>query len=168
MSKSCCNRKATRSWCNLWSSSPKAWYIRDNLTLTVRTNNLKRIHHHYRKMWNNISKVTLAPTELATSRSLVLNSNGLQLQILCCNLSASKHLAAPSMDSICMTLSPIAAAEPMAVSYWRKAFYIFENFRVLSVCEFSIWNTHINIAFFSVDVAHDAYATSVRCLVTRY
>jgi hypothetical protein len=65
---------------------------------------------------------TLAPTELATSNSLVLNSNGRQLQILCWSLRASRHRAAPSIDSIWMTRSPIAAAEPIAVSYCLKAF----------------------------------------------
>lgn len=65
---------------------------------------------------------TLAPTDPATSRSLVLNSRGLQLHILCWSLRASKHLAAPSIASIWHSRSPVAAAEPIALSYCRNAF----------------------------------------------
>ena len=65
---------------------------------------------------------TLAPTDPATSRSLVLNSRGLQLHILCWSLRASRHLAAPSIASIWHSRSPVAAAEPIALSYCRNAF----------------------------------------------
>lgn len=67
-------------------------------------------------------KRTFAPVDPATSNSLVLNSNGRQLHILCCTLKASRHRAAPSMASIWQRRSPVAAAEPIAVSYWRNAF----------------------------------------------
>lgn len=65
---------------------------------------------------------TLAPTDPATSSSLVLNSRGLQLHILCWSLRASRHLAAPSIASIWHSRSPVAAAVPIALSYCRKAF----------------------------------------------
>lgn len=75
------------------------------------------------QMVSSSTLLTLAPTELATSRSLVLNSRGRQLHIFCCNLSASRHLAAPSIASIWQSLSPIPAADPIALSYCRYAFW---------------------------------------------
>ena len=66
---------------------------------------------------------TLAPTALATSNNLLLNSNGRQLHIFCCCLKASRHLAAPSIACIWHKRSPIDVDVLMADSYCRNAFW---------------------------------------------
>lgn len=81
---------------------------------------------------------TLAPTDPATSRSLVLNSRGRQLHILCWSLRASRHLAAPSIASIWHSRSPVAAAEPIALSYCRNAFC---NMSIFISPMLSLWRT---------------------------
>lgn len=111
------------------------------------THELNSKYETFNVVW--ILALTLAPTELATSSNLVLNSNGLQLQILCCNLNASRHLAAPSIDSIWITLSPRAAAEPIAVLYCLKAFWNIEKHHFISHFRSSIFdNSYWRIVIF--------------------
>lgn len=118
--------------------------------------------------------ITLDPMAVATSSSLVLNSSGRQLQILCCNRRASRHRAAPSIASIWQSLSPIELAVFIALSYCLYAFCRTRNDRGTrrsrNSCEHFCTQhsqaTHANFGFLPIDIAHDSYAFGIAALVT--